>query len=117
MSLLHRLALLSHLGLALAVVLTLGTLDLAPVYRSLVVMLALLPLVVGLPGLWRRRRTGLQWLAVALVVYAGLGSVEVIARSHPAAVAVLLLALLELALAFSLTRAPPPQSPRGSGES
>ena len=114
---LHRLALAAHVGLAVALGLTLGTLDLAPVYRSTIIVLALLPLVLGLPGLLGRRRASLQWLAVALVIYAGLGTVEVIARSDPAAMAVLLLALLELALALSLTRAQPPQSPRGSGES
>ena len=54
---------------------------------------------------------------LALVLYAGLGAAEVIARGHPAAVAVLLLALLELALALRLTRAAPPRSLRGSAES
>jgi uncharacterized membrane protein len=114
---LHRLALATHLGLALAVVGTFATLDLAPAYRLTIVLLALLPLVTGLPGLVARRRASLQWLAVALVIYVGLGTVEVIARGHVAAIALLLLALLELALALSLTRATPPQSPRGSGES
>ena len=106
---LHRLALATHLGLAVAVVLTLGTLDLAPAWRLAIALLALLPLVAGLPGLLSRRRASLLWLTVALVMYAGLGTVEVISRGHPAAVAVLLLALLELALAMSLTRATPPQ--------
>ena len=117
MSLLHRLALAAHLALAVAVFLTLDTFLLALPYRLVLAVLALLPLAMSLDGLIKRRRPGLQWLAVALVIYVGFGTVEVIANTHPAAVAVLLLALLELALILSLTSVKPPQSPRGSGES
>jgi len=117
MSLLHWLALATHLGLAVVVFLSLGTFDLALLYRLAIVVLALLPLAMSLQGLIERRRQSLQWLALALVIYVGFGTVEVIAQNHPAAVAVLLLALLELALVLSLTRAKLPQSPRESGES
>jgi uncharacterized membrane protein len=117
MSLPHRLALAAHIGLALAVFLTLDTFPLALPWKLALSALGVLPLVMGLPGLVGCRRQSLQWLALALVIYVGLGTVEVIADSHPAAVAVLLLALLELALILSLTRARPRQSPRGSGES
>lgn len=106
---LHRVALAAHLGLALAVALTLGSIDLGPVYRPAIVLLALLPLAATFPGLLRRRRASMQWLAVALVLYAGIGAVEVIARSHPGAIVLLLLALLELALAQRLIRAPTSQ--------
>jgi hypothetical protein len=65
----------------------------------------------------RTRRSSMRWLALALVLYTGLGAVEVIARPHAAAVAVLLFALIEFGLVLSLTRAPSSQSPRATGES
>lgn len=108
-TLLHRIALAAHLGLALALALTLGSIDLLPVYRLAIIVPALLPLAAGFPGLLKRRRASLQWLTVALVLYAGIGAVEVIARSHPGAIVLLLLALLELALILRLTRAAVPR--------
>jgi uncharacterized membrane protein len=113
----HRLALATHLGLAIATALTLRGLDLDPILRITIVVAALLPLALTLPGLVARRRRQLQWLALALVLYAGLGAVEVIAGRHPANVAWLLSALLELALVLRLTRAPPLPTPRATGES
>jgi hypothetical protein len=117
LSLPHWLAIAAHFGLAAAVSLTVGTLDLGLRYHLLIAVLALLPLAMSLSGLVRRRRASLQWLAVALVLYVGFGTVEAIAGGHPAAIAMLLLALLELALVLGLTRAQPPQAPRGSMES
>jgi hypothetical protein len=116
-ALLYRLAFAAHLALAISVALAFGTLDLAPFYRLAIAAPALLPLAATIPALLARRRAVLPWLATALVLYAGLGAAEVIARGHPAAVAVLLLALLELALALRLIRAAPPRSLRGSAES
>jgi uncharacterized membrane protein len=113
----HRLALATHLGLAIATALTLRGLNLDPMLRFATMVVALLPLAVTLPGLLARRRNHLQWLALALVLYAGLGAVEVIATRHWANVAVLLFALLELALVLRLTRAPRPPAPRATGES
>ena len=66
-SLLHRLAVVAHLGLAIAVAFTLGTLDLAPVWRRTIGVAAAVPLGAGLPGLVARRRAPLPWLAVAVV--------------------------------------------------
>jgi hypothetical protein len=106
-----------HIGLAVAVGFTLGSLVPHPLIRVLIIGLALLPLLASLRGLAAGRSVSLRWIAVALVAYAGLGAVEAIARGHPAAIAVLLLALLELAVVFILTRAARPQSPRATGES
>jgi Predicted membrane protein (DUF2069) len=114
---LRRLTLATHIGLAGGVGLTLGSLELGTIWRVSIALVALLPLAASLPGLMAARRSSMRWLALALVFYAGLGAVEVIARTHPAAVAVLLCALIELALVLSLTRAPRPQSPRATGES
>jgi len=72
--------------------------------RILFASLAVLPLVLTLPGLLRRRRSVLAWLALWLVAYAGLGSVEVIASRSVAANLTLLFALLELAFVLSLRR-------------
>ncbi len=69
---------------------------------------AALPLLLAVPGLYRARRYTFQWLALALVVYAGAAIVEVVAslgRSLAAAV-VLLAALLEIALLYMLNRSP-----------
>lgn len=64
------------------------------------------PLLLAAPGLYRARRYTFQWLALALVVYAGVAIVEVVAslgRSAAAAVA-LLAALLEIAFLYLLNR-------------
>jgi hypothetical protein len=115
--LLYRLTLTAHVGLALAVGLTLGRLALGPGFRSILILIALLPLVLTLRGLMAGRGESLRWLALALVLYAGLGAVEVIATGTWAAIFLLLCALIELALVLILVRAPSLQSPPAAGES
>ena len=82
---------------------------------------AALPLAAAIPGLLHRRRYTYQWLAFALVVYAGAGAVEVVATSgrSPFATIALLAALIELGVLFTLNRTggPPPQGNRGSAGS
>jgi hypothetical protein len=115
--LVRRLALAMHAGLAIAVGLVLASLELVTSMRLTAIVLALLPLLATLRGLVAGSSERLGWLALSLVLYAGLGAVEVIARTHPAAVVVLLLALIELALVLSLTRGRNSRSPRATRES
>jgi hypothetical protein len=98
-----------HAGLlgALAVVLWQVDWNL-PVFAAVAVAAAA-PLLATSPGLIADRAATLPWLAVALVAYVGLATVEVVARGSLAAATMLLLALLELALALVLTRMPPRQ--------
>lgn len=98
----------AHCGLIAALGLTLGMSELDPLPRLLITALALLPLLLLLPGLIKVKRSVLPWLALALVVYVGLGTVEVIATRTVPASALLLLALVELGLAISLRRLPQP---------
>ena len=107
--LLARLLLALHLALAAAVALTIVDFALAPGPRAVLILLALLPLALSLYGLIAGRTSTLRWLALALVLYAGLGSVEVIAAGSWPAVGLLLFALLELAGALIWLRHPPPQ--------
>lgn len=84
--------------------------------RAALAAAAALPLLLAVPGLQRRRRYTYQWLAFALVGYAGAAAVEVVAtlgRSPFAAIA-LLAALIELGLLFMLNRARMP--PRANRE-
>jgi hypothetical protein len=97
--------LLTHLGLAAAVCATLFMTETSMAMRAMLTGIALLPLVATLPGLLAGRHSVLPWLALTLVAYTGLGTVEVIATGSLAASLLLLLALLELALALSLRRA------------
>jgi hypothetical protein len=113
----RRLALATHLGLGAALVFALAGLGSAPALQLLLIVLALLPLVATLRGLWTGRRQTLRWLALALVGYTGLGAVEIIARGDPATTAVMLLSLVELALVLSLVRAPRSPAPRATAES
>jgi uncharacterized membrane protein len=114
---LGALALATHLGLVAAVIATFAIADLGMTVRLGSTALGVLPLAAALPGLLRGRRAGLPWLALALVAYAGLGTVEVMASGTSVSVALLGLALLELGLVLALIRAPKPRSPdatRGS---
>jgi uncharacterized membrane protein len=113
----RRLALALHAGLATTLAFSLATVESAPAVRVTFIVLALLPLVATLRGLIMGRGETLRWLALALVLYTGLGAVEVIARSDAASIAVLFLALLELALVLSLVRAPRSRAPHVTGES
>lgn len=96
--------LVTHAGLAVAVTATLAAVDAALPVRLVLIVAALLPLVATLPGLVRMRIQALRWLAFALVIYAGLGSVEVMATGTLAAGALLLFALLELGLVMAVSR-------------
>ena len=116
-TLLCRLAAALHVALGIAFAVMVVSLDLDAPLRALIAVIALAPAAFTLPGLMAGRPEALRWLAVLLVLYAGLGAVEVVARGHPAAAGVLLFALIELALVLSLTRLPPPQGPRAAGES
>jgi hypothetical protein len=114
---------LCHLAVALhgALSSSLGILiisvGLDPLPLAAIGFIALSPAALALPGLMAGRPEAMRWIAVLLVLYAGLGAVEVVARGHPAAIALLLFALVELALVLSLTRSPPPRGPRAAAES
>lgn len=95
-----------HATLFAAVVLGVAGSSLPAAGRIALAIGAAAPLVLAVPGLYRARRYTFQWLALALVVYAGAAIVEVVAslgRSVPASVA-LLAALLEIALLYLLNR-------------
>ena len=98
-----------HLALALALGLSIGNFPIAAAARGAIGIVALLPLALTLRGLAARRPATLRWLAVALVLYAGFGSVEVIATGSLPAIALLLASLLELAATLILLRHPPPR--------
>ena len=103
-----------HAALLGAVTLGLLTSGLPDPGRFVLAAAAAVPLVAALPGLKERRRYTYQWLAFALVAYAGAAAVEVIATSgrSPFASIALLAALIELGLLFTLNRRPPPQANR-----
>ena len=105
-------ALLMHLGLAAAITATLLAAVPGPGLRWLLLGIALLPLAFTLPGLLACRVTALRWLALALVFYTGIGSMEAIAAGSLAAAGLLLFALVELALVLILLRHPLPPAPR-----
>lgn len=107
----HRAALVVHAGLALALAATLIAVALPPGLRLAGIAVAWLPLAATLPGLIGRRIEALRWLALALVLYAGFGTVEVMATGTLAAAAVLLAALLELGLVLMLCLRTPPRGP------
>jgi len=85
--------------------------------RVALAVAAALPLVAAIPGLARRRRYTYQWLAFALVGFAGAASVEVVASlgRSPFAATVLLAALVELGLLFTLSRPARPRPPANRG--
>ncbi len=84
--------------------------------RLTLAAVAAAPLLAAMPGLRRRHRYTYQWLAFALVAYAGAAAVEVIAAAGraPFATLALLAALVELGLLFTLNRVPP--SPQAKHE-
>jgi uncharacterized membrane protein len=113
----RNLILSAHLCLAIAVGWTLAALEVSAGARLLLLGCAVLPLLLFIPGLVAGRRNTLRWLAVALVLYAGLATVEVIATATLAAAAWLLFALLELALTLMAGRAAATQSRAATEES
>lgn len=107
---LARIAWLCHGALLVAVVLGLIGAESIPLEARIALTAgAALPLIGAVPGLLRGRRYTYQWLAFALVGYAGVAAVEVVASlgRSPFASLALLAALLELALLFTLNRVPP----------
>jgi uncharacterized membrane protein len=98
-----------HLGLMLALAAVLLRSGAPPPVAALVTAAAVLPLLAALPGLIADRAATLPWLALALVAYVGLATVEAIASVTPSAAAMLLLALLELGLVLLLSRTPRPR--------
>jgi hypothetical protein len=106
--LVHRIAIGAHFGLLVAVVATIAAFDLALWLRLGLATTASLPLLATMRGLLTARGPALPWLALALVGYAGLGTVEVIAGLSIAAGLLLFLALLELGLLLILRRATRP---------
>jgi uncharacterized membrane protein len=98
------LALVAHVGLALSVGATIAVAALPVPLRVLLAGLAVLPLIVTFPGLKRSSTGVLAWLAVALVIYTGLGTVEVIAAGTRLSIALLLFATTELCLVLVLSR-------------
>lgn len=104
-----RAAWVCHATLIAAVVLGVLGVSLPAAVRIVVAAAAAAPLLLAIPGLRRGSRYTFQWLALALVVYAGAAIVEVVAslgRSFASAVA-LLAALLEIALLYLLNRSTP----------
>lgn len=99
-----------HLALALSVTAALATLQAGGWVRMLLIGVALLPLALSLPGLMRSDSATQRWLALALVLYAGLGSVEVIATMSLAAAGWFFCALIELALVVMLSRQAAPRA-------
>jgi uncharacterized membrane protein len=82
--------------------------------RLTVAAMLALPLLVTLRGIVQQRRVTLQRLAVLLVAYIGVSSVEVVARSggSRALSIALLAAVLELGLTLSLIRRSARNDPR-----
>jgi uncharacterized membrane protein len=111
----HRAAVGAHLTLILLVIAWSATATLPLAGRLGAALAGTLPLVLGLPGLLGARRYTCQWLAVALVLYAGGAVVEVVATAGRAYLPalVLLAALLDLGLVVILSRALRPTTPRG----
>jgi uncharacterized membrane protein len=106
---LRRLTLGVHAGLLLALGSVLWQVGWRLPVFAIVTVLAALPLLATLPGLLADRSSTPRWLAVALVAYVGLATVEVIANGSLGAAAMLLLALLELGLLLLLIRTPRPR--------
>lgn len=107
----------THLGLSTAVAATLFSVGLSWPFRLVLLVLLLAPLAACCKGVLRGHRRALTWLSLALVAYAGLGMVEIIATRSAASVAVLLFSLIELALVLRLLRYLPAQSPDAAKES
>ncbi|HEX5421235.1 MAG TPA: DUF2069 domain-containing protein [Gammaproteobacteria bacterium] len=98
--------LVTHLVLLFAAVAAIATAAVGPGLRVLLFTAAIAPLAAGLPGLRRGRQRTYQWLALAMVPFAGISASEVVAtlgRAVPCSI-VLLASLVELALLFMLTR-------------
>jgi uncharacterized membrane protein len=76
----------------------------------IVAVLAIVPLLFAAKGLYLDSGRTYQWLSLVLVLYIGIGSVEVIAsqRETTSAIAVMMAALAELLLLMSLIRNAPP---------
>ena len=98
---------ISHAGLLAAATLGIVAAELGAPARAALLVLAAAPLLLALPGLYRRRRTTYQWLALVLVPYAGLAAAEVVATLGASAFGslALLASLVELALLFLLVSA------------
>jgi uncharacterized membrane protein len=107
----RRAAIAAHVGLLIAVPVTIAGFALSLPLRALVAGILMLPLALTLPGLVTGRSASLRWLALALVLYCGFGCVEVIATGTPAAALTLLFALAELALVLMLIRRSGARSP------
>jgi len=114
---LRRALIALHLALALSISLALFQIQAAGAIRAGLIGLALLPLALILPRLIGGGTTALSWLALVLVLYAGLGSVEVIATQSLAAAVWFFSALGELGLVVMLNRRPGPGGRGGPEES
>lgn len=108
----------AHAAVLASLVWLVATAGLQPIAAVMAAALGAAPLMLGIPGLRAGRRYTLQWLAIALVFYLGLGVAETIATQarSPAAIALLLASSTELALLLGGLRSGPPTSP-GSAES
>lgn len=103
---LHRVLLVTHAVLILATAAGIAVAGLGLGGRAALLVVVLAPLALGVPGLYAGRLYTYQWMALAMVLFAGGAVVEVVAtlgRSVPAGL-VLLAALLELAVLFVLSR-------------
>jgi hypothetical protein len=110
-------ALLVHAALALAVGATMLDIDAAAWVRAVLLGVTLVPVAATAPALIGLRHNRLRWLALVLVLFAGLGSMEVIATGTVAAAVLLLSALLELGLVLILVRRPLPRAHDAPGVS
>jgi hypothetical protein len=101
----HSVAVAAHVALVAAVTAMLhAAIDESPA-REIAIGVAAAPLLATLPGLWRRNRAALPWIAVLLVPFVGGAIIEVVATSGAGAADVALFAALaELALVLALIR-------------
>lgn len=104
--LLERILLSVHGVLLLSTAAAVLSSELAPGWRIGLLVAGLGPLLVALPGLYEGRLYTYQWTALAMVLFAGAATVEVVATLGRAVLAsvVLLAALVELGLLFMLSR-------------
>ena len=106
---LRSLVWICHVSLIVAFVLWILALQPPQPWPGIVLAVLIAPLLIAAGGLYRDQRYTYQWLSLVLVIYSGVGIVEVIAsqRSTSAAVVVVLATGAELLIVLSLIRNAP----------
>jgi uncharacterized membrane protein len=103
---LRSLTIAAHIVLLAAITLALIDAIGSSPAREIVIAIVAAPLLLTLPGLVRRRRSVLPWIAVLLVPFVGGAIVEAIAAQTLYASIALFAALAELALVLAIIRRP-----------